>query len=231
MSSFIESTTEGFETDEIIDMVDDLIINCLYEPSNHGFPEGCFEGLNTKNKLRLLELISQCYSYFDEEDCDEMTAKRIEKYMNCLSFKNDPPQHERARKNINRILNYVRQHKDEDYMKAFVNITKIRIGWVLHSSKLRNNLAFGVVGLIGGHKVSTEMIEIINDFLINHPEYWERVLHGQLGIHIHDSEYQYHSIKKTERYLQNRFEENPDDVVYKMLYELFTKFNEHQVDL
>ena len=229
--SFIESVIGGFETEEVVASIDVLIKKCLCEPSQGLISEKWFKNLNTKNKLHVLELIIACYPYFDDEDCDKKTAHEIDKFMKDLAVMNDMTKYKTVYSDIKSIINAVRQCKDDEFMKGFIKCIHERLYWILYHSDLQMNLSFGVAELIQGHKVSTEMVGIIDEFLKNHPEYHEIILNGELGMHNYDNEYKHQSIKETERYLKNKSEESPDNEVYKMFYELFEIFVERKIEI
>ena len=231
MANLLESVVEGFESKEFSELINETIEDCLCEPSQRLFNSKWFSELNNKNKLYLFKLIVECYQYFDEKECDSRTQSAINKYINMLSFINDPCEREKTRKNINKIINEFRQCKDDKFVKDFIDATSNRIYFILNKSRMHMNLAFGVATLIRPHAVLVEMENVIDEFLKNHPEYYEIILNGQLGMHVHDGEYKYETIKKTERYLRNRIRLNPDDEVYKILHELFEMFVESEIKI
>lgn len=232
MSNYIVSVVEGFETEEFSELISKMIKDGLHTPSQGLINLECFSRLNNKNKLNLFKLIVECYQYFDEKDCDDRTQLVIYSFINKLSFMNDAYDREKTHKDINKIINEFRQCKDGKFIKDFINATSNRINFILNKSQMHMNLCFGVAELLDkGHKVSFEMENIIEDFLKNHPEHWEHISRGRLGIHIHDNDYKYQSIKKTKRYFKNKFDENPNDEVYKIFYELFEIFVENGIEI
>ena len=230
--SFTESVADEFETEEVVASVNVLIKKYLCEPSQGLISEEWFKNLNTKNKLRVFDLIIKCHHCFYDEDCDNKTTHEINNFMNSLAIVNDIRLYNIIHSNIKSIINAVRQCKDDEFMKDFVMYIHEKLYWIAYRPEQHMNLCCGVAALLGeGHKVSVEMENIIDEFLKNHPEYCETILDEQLGIHNYDNEYKYQSIKKTERYLRNKFDENPNNEVYKILHELFEMFVERKIEI
>ena len=233
--SFVESAVNNELFDETVLVecisVGMLIKDCLRESSQELISWEWYIDLNTKNQLRVYELIITCYPYFYDEDCNSKTEREIDNFMKSLDITNDMMLYENSLSNIKSIISAVRQRKDVISIKNFVERGREIIYWITHHLELHMNLCFGVIALIDGHRLSVEMEEIIDKFLEVHPEYYEIIIKGQFGTRVRrDGNYEFHSIKKTERYLKCKYIETNEDV-YNILHILFSIFVERHLSV
>lgn len=194
---------------------------CRY--SQELISEEWFSGLNDMNKFHLFILIKECCQYFNKWKCDSLIQSAINKYIDISGFIDD--EREKIRSNINKIINGVRQASGTtDYCIKYLEYD---IDYIFTSARIHWNLAMGVAHLLGYPvRVSEGMEAIIDEFLEAHPEHWELISREVVDTYNYDKKYRFQSIEETERYLQNKCNENPNIEEFKILHEVFKMFVE-----